>query len=304
MSSTDQDSKAKHVPVLLNESLKCLQLSKGDVFLDGTLGSAGHSAAVAQQWGRTIEIIGLDQDAEALKRSERVLSSLEANYRLKQTNFRRLDEVASELGILSVDAILLDIGFSSDQLENSGKGFSFLHDEPLDMRMSGQGVTAAQILNTFDEDTLELILRGFGEERYSRRIAKAIVEKRQSQPLETTSQFVHLIEEAVPIFYRKGRIHPATRSFQAVRIATNDELAALEEGLEKGFNLLKSGGRFVIISFHSLEDRIVKNLFRQLVRDEKAEFLTKAGKPLTAQKEETEKNPRARSAKLRAIKKL
>ncbi|MEX0919447.1 MAG: 16S rRNA (cytosine(1402)-N(4))-methyltransferase RsmH [Parcubacteria group bacterium] len=290
-----------HKSVLLQESVDALDLKEGEVYLDGTLGSGGHTAEVVRRFGSRVRVIGLDQDREALERSEKVLRNLLEDIYLKQANFKDLDKILEELKIDSVDAILLDLGFSSDQIEESGRGFSFQKDEPLDMRMSEEGFTAATILNSWDEDAIELILRGFGEEEHSKKIARAIVERRELKPFETTFDLVQTILEAKPKrFYSKT--HPATKTFQALRITVNEELRNLEIGLEKGFQALKSGGRFSIISFHSLEDRIVKNFFRNLVQEESAKAITK--KPLTASEEEVRDNPRSRSAKLRVIEKL
>ncbi|MFH1472988.1 MAG: 16S rRNA (cytosine(1402)-N(4))-methyltransferase RsmH [bacterium] len=298
-----------HVPVLLQESVDNLQLESGETFLDGTIGGGGHSSLVAKTFGEKVKIIGLDRDQRAIERSGERLEKLTKNFCLVNESFRNLDKVLEGLGISSVDAILLDLGLSSDQLEETGKGFSFQRDEPLDMRMSEEGITAADILNTFSEDVLELILRGFGEERYSRRIAHEIVERRTSKPFKTTFDLIEVVMSATPASYHRGRIHPATRTFQAIRIAVNEELNALEEGLEKAFEFLRPGGRIAVISFHSLEDRIVKNFFKNLALEEKIRLVTnpskglRAGKPITPSEEEVSRNPRSRSAKLRVIEK-
>lgn len=295
-----------HKPVLLHESVDGLSLEKGKTFLDGTLGSAGHSGLVAEKFRNSVTIIGLDRDEDALKRSEEKLRTLGAKFFLRKESFRNLDKVLEELGIQSVDAILLDLGISSNQFEESGRGFSFQKNEPLLMTMneapSEDDLTAEKILNTFPEETLELIIRGFGEEKYSRRIARAIVERREAAPFKTTSDLVEAIQRAVPQNYEQGRINPATRTFQALRIAVNEELPALEEGLEKGFQALNHKGRLGVISFHSLEDRIVKNFFRDLSKEGKVTLINK--KPLTPSKEELKANPRSRSAKLRIIEKI
>ena len=295
-----------HKPVLLHEAVEALGLSEGKVFLDGTLGSGGHSAEVATLYGEKVTIIGLDRDQDALRRSGEKLRNLHAKHFLKLKSFREMDEALEEVGVSSVDAILLDLGISSNQIEESGRGFTFQKDEPLLMTMKEnpgeEDLTARKILNTFSEETLELIIRGFGEEKYSRKIARAIVERREEKPFETTSDLVETIMGAVPAFYERGRINPATRTFQALRIATNEELTALEEGLAKGFEALSPGGRFAVISFHSLEDRIVKNFFRDKAREGKAKLINK--KPITASEEEIRSNPRSRSAKLRIIEKM
>ncbi|MHB0978038.1 MAG: 16S rRNA (cytosine(1402)-N(4))-methyltransferase RsmH [Minisyncoccota bacterium] len=294
----------KHVPVLLKESVEALNLHEGQIFVDGTLGSGGHSAEVLRRFGDAVEIIGLDRDKEAIVRTGEILNA--PNVFLRNESFRNIDRVLSGLGISKVDAILLDLGISSNQIEESGRGFSFLKDEPLLMTMESvpgeNSLTAKVILNTWDEGALELILRGFGEEKFSRRIAREIVARREVKPFETTFELVEAIKSATPSAYHRGRIHPATKTFQALRIAVNEELTALGEGLEKGFELLNSKGRLVIISFHSLEDRIVKNFFRDMTKVGRGKALNK--KPIQATDEEMGENPRSRSAKLRVIEKI
>lgn len=293
---------SRHIPVLLHEVLESLNLRDGDIFVDGTLGGAGHSAAIAEALGEGIEIIGIDRDAEALKRSEERLLPLTSNFYLRQASFRNIDRVLGDLGVTEANAILLDLGISSDQLDDSGRGFSFQRNEPLDMRMSSDGISAAEVLNNWSEETLEMILRGFGEERYAKRIANEIAARRLNKPFETTHELVEAVRAATPANYHRGRIHPATRTFQAIRIAVNEELNVLEEGLAKAFDALASGGRLAVISFHSLEDRIVKNFFRNKVKEGGAKLVTK--KPLTASESEVEANPRSRSAKLRVLEKI
>ena len=265
-----------HKPVLLHESISALDLESGEIFLDATYGAGGHSGEVKKRFP-TVEVIAIDQDPK--------VGAIRAN-------FRDLDRVVSG----KVDAILFDLGISTDQLEDLGRGFSFLRDEPLDMRMSREGITAADILNSWDEEAIELILRGFGEERGSRKIAHEIVARREKNPFVTTFDLVKVLGP------RRGKIHPATKTFQALRIAVNEELTALEIGLEKGFEALKAGGRFVVISFHSLEDRIVKNFFKDRVKEGTAKRINK--KPIVPSDEEREANPRSRSAKLRVLEKL
>lgn len=252
-----------------------MELKEGEVFVDATYGAGGHTREVLRRFPK-VRVISIDQDPQA---GAEITG-----------NFRDLDKL---LKGINPDAILFDLGFSSDQL--TGKGLSFLRDEPLDMRLSGKGITAAEILNSWDEHAIELILRGFGEERRSRQIAKAIVERREVKPFKTTFDLVEVAGR------RKGKIHPATKTFQALRIATNEELTALEEGLEKGWKILKPGGRFAVISFHSLEDRIVKKFFRERDSIDAGHQLNK--KPIMPTPEEIKENPRSRSAKLRIIKK-
>jgi 16S rRNA (cytosine1402-N4)-methyltransferase len=296
----------KHVPVLLHEIIDGLNLKDGDIFLDGTLGSAGHTLAVAERFGDSVEIIGIDRDEEALKRSEEGLRTFNHSAYLKLSSFRNLDDVLRDLGIKEVNAILLDLGISSEQIDDSGRGFTFKKDEPLSMSMERdpKGVTAKEILNHWNEETLEIILRGFGEEKFSRRIAKAIVERREIKPFETTFDLLEAVDAALPASLKNRgyqKINPATKTFQALRIAVNEELASLEEGLSKAFNSLGDKGRLAVISFHSLEDRIVKNFMRDLSKSGQAKLITK--KPITPSDEEVDMNPRSRSAKLRIIEK-
>ncbi len=270
-----------HKPVLLHESIEALGLKPGQIFVDATYGGGGHSKEVKRRFPM-VEVIAIDQNPEA---------------DVIRANFRDLDKVVTR----KVDAILFDLGISTDQLEDSGRGFSYLRDEPLDMRMSGEGITAANILNSWDESALELILRGFGEEKFSEKIAKAIVERRNIRPFQTTFDLVQVVLAVKPK-NRKHKKHPATQTFQALRIAVNEELTSLEMGLEKGFKILAPNGRLAIISFHSLEDRIVKNFFRDKIREKLAGAITK--KPIIPDIEEIKENPRSRSAKLRVIEKI
>lgn len=290
-----------HTPVLLQEVIELLSLSPGKVFLDGTLGSGGHSTEVFKRFKDSVTLLGIDQDPDAVERSTENLRSLGADPQTKVENFRNIPSALKELGHDKVDAILLDLGYSSDQMDLSGRGFSFQREEPLDMRMGKSGLTAKDILNTWEEDTLELIIRGFGEESFSKRIAREIVLRRENHPFATTTDLLEAVRAAIPASKQSRRINPATKTFQALRIAVNEELTALEEGLEKGFESLNEGGRLAVISFHSLEDRIVKNFFKDLAKEGKGILINK--KPITASGEEIMENPRSRSAKLRVIKK-
>ncbi len=265
-----------HKPVLLHESIDALDLKSGEIFVDATYGGGGHSREVRRRFP-TVEVIAFDQDPEVDATT---------------ANFRDFDKVVTK----KVDAVLFDLGISRDQLENSNRGFSFLQDQPLDMRMSKEGIRAADILNSWDEHAIELVLRGFGEEKSSRKIAREIVERRKVKPFRTTFDLVEVVGK------RRGKIHPATKTFQALRIAVNEELTALEAGLKKAFKALGSNGRFAVISFHSLEDRIVKNFFRDRIKDKSARPITR--KPITPSQEEIGANPRSRSAKLRVVEKI
>lgn len=289
-----------HTSVLLHQSIDGLSIVPGDIFVDGTLGSGGHSALVASKFGEKVNIIGIDRDRDAIERSRMTLSKLSKNITLIQDNFRNIDTVLRKIGINRVNKILLDVGLSSDQLETSGRGFTFQKDEPLLMTFEKESPVNAEVaINEWSEESLGQILKGFGEERYAKKIAKAIAEYRKTKRIKTTAELVSIIQNATPKSYHHGRIHPATKTFQALRIAVNDELNSLTEGLKRGFEILESGGRIAVISFHSLEDRIVKQFFNEIKKTGKGTLAFK--KPITPTEEEIKNNPRARSAKLRII---
>jgi 16S rRNA (cytosine1402-N4)-methyltransferase len=289
-----------HEPVLLQETIDGLDLKPGDIFVDGTLGRAGHSLAA---WKREpgIKLIGLDRDEQALEESKAKLETAGAKADLIQGNFRDMDKLLAKAGIESADKILLDIGVSSPHLDSSGRGFSFRKEEPLVMTMertvADTAFTARDIVNSWKEEDIANVIYAYGEERYSRRIAKAIVEAREENPIETTTDLVAIIEGAVPGSYRKGKIHPATRTFQALRIAVNDELGALKQGLAAALSVLAPGGRLAVISFHSLEDRIAKQAMKDWEKAGQGKQATK--KPIVPSEEEMDRNPRSRSSKLR-----
>ena len=295
-----------HIPVLLDESIVGLSIKKGDVIVDGTLGGGGHTFEIVKRFGKDIKIIGLDLDIDAKTRAEKILGSTPSDFIFVNSGFQDIDKVLEDLEIKKVDKILLDLGISSFQLEIAGRGFSFLKDEPLLMTMkkepSDTDLTARDIVNTWDEEILADIIYGFGEEKYSRKIAKMIVESRKEKEIETTFDLVKIIDEAVGKNYRGMKIHPSTRTFQALRIATNSELSNLEQVIEKGFEHLSVGGRMAIISFHSLEDRMVKQAFVKLKEKGVANVLTK--KPIIPSEDEIKINPRSRSSKLRLIEKI
>ncbi|MAF59606.1 MAG: 16S rRNA (cytosine(1402)-N(4))-methyltransferase RsmH [Candidatus Pacebacteria bacterium] len=294
-----------HQSVLLQEVVDGLDVKSHDVVVDGTLGSAGHASELAKKLSNEGFLIGIDQDIDALKRGKENLESCEAKVELIKGNFRDVDTLLKEIGIDEVNKILLDLGMSSNQIEESGRGFSFKKEEPLLMTLRDdvdeETLTARRIVNEWREDQIETVLRGYGEEKHSRKIAKAIVERREVSPIETTTELVKVIEDSVPKFYKWKRIHPATKTFQALRIAVNDEIDALSEGLERAYRLLKPNGRIAVISFHSTEDRIVKRFFREVKERDGGVILTK--KPIVPSEDEIEKNPRARSAKLRIFEK-
>ena len=319
-----------HKSVFLQESINGLNIQPGDIYLDGTLGSGGHAEAAIKAAHGKVTVIGLDQDEDALTRaagrlglSPQTLARHDGQTTifLRQANYRDLDRVLAELKIPKINRIMLDIGLSSDQFETSHRGFSFKDNEPLLMTFGKNPqeklgtLTAKEIVNEWDEENIADVIYGYGEEKYARRIAKGIVAARAVNPIRSTQELVEIIKASTPFLYHRGRIHPATRTFQALRIAVNDELNALKDGLKKGFDALAPGGRMAVISFHSLEDRIVKHFYKELAegtddeRDErgkkapaKAILITK--KPITPTDAEISENPRSRSAKLRIIEKI
>jgi 16S rRNA (cytosine1402-N4)-methyltransferase len=295
-----------HKTVLLKETIEGLDLKDNSAVVDATFGGGGHSLEICKRFsqeGKSVKIIALDQDKGAFKKAESKFEGLKCNIKFVNANFRNLREVLDKENAGSVDGIIMDLGLSSDQLQNSGRGFSFLIDEPLIMTMKEnplpEDVTAHDAVNSWEEGNLADIIYGFGEERFARRIAKSIVEARKEKEIKTTFDLVKIIERAVPGAYRRGRIHCATKTFQALRIAVNDELGSLEKGLNAGFEALKPGGRMGVISFHSLEDRIVKKFFKEKAKEGVAILMNK--KPILAGEEELRSNPRSRSAKLRIL---
>lgn len=295
-----------HIPVLLQETLEGLALQTGDRVLEGTVGLGGHSEEICKAIGKEGVYIGTDLDEHALASAKERLAPYECKKIFVLANFRNLDRVLDEAEIPFVDKMFFDIGLSNLQLEEPGRGFSFKRDEPLRMTFRvnprEDDLTAREIVNEWGADTLTDIFTGYGEERFAWRIAQAIVTARAIKPIETTGELAEIVKNAVPVFARFGKIHPATKVFQAIRIATNDELNALRDGLTKGFARLAPGGRMAVISFHSLEDRMVKNFFRICADEEKGSLVTK--KPIAPNDEELERNPKSRSAKLRIIEKL
>ncbi|WKZ26598.1 MAG: 16S rRNA (cytosine(1402)-N(4))-methyltransferase RsmH [Candidatus Paceibacterota bacterium] len=294
-----------HVPVLLKETIDCLGFTDKDkIFLDATVGAGGHSLEICKRFP-WLQIIAIDADEEALSLAEENLKIGGCQFEVKIENFRNLAKTMDELGIQKVDKILFDIGMSSMHIDISGRGFSFQKDEPLLMTMKKElegSLTAYEIVNSWPKDEIEKILRDYGEESFARKIAEQIVKERKKGPIKTTLDLVKVIEDATPKFYRHKRIHPATKTFQAIRIAVNDELESLKEGIGQAFERLRVGGRLAVISFHSLEDRIVKKNFKELEKNGKGKLITK--KPLTASFEEIKINSRSRSAKLRVIEKI
>ena len=288
-----------HKPVLLNEVVSSLRVKSGEIFLDCTMGNGGHMLAVAQAAGGQITAIGIDENEGALARAQSALARVGTPAKLWNGNFRNLDKALAENGADSANAILFDLGVSTEELLESGRGFSFAKDEPLLMTfrkdVSGGCVTAREVVNRWSEENLMAIIAGFGDERYAKRIARAIATARERAPIETSRALADIVASVVP---RKGKTHPATKTFQAIRMAVNDELPALSEGLQKALAALRAGGRIAVISFHSGEDRIVKRFFKEA---EKNGIGTTSKKPTIPSSEEVLANPRSRSAKLRVF---
>ena len=301
-----------HQPVLYHEIILALQPRNKGLYVDGTLGAGGHARGILEACAPDGRLLGLDVDPQALALARKTLAPYGERTRLTQASYDSLTERLREVGWEEIDGILLDLGLSSMQLDTPERGFSFQHDAPLDMRFDpASPITAANLVNTLPGDELADLIYGYGEERASRRIAQAIV---RARPLQTTRQLAAVIESVLP---RRGRIHPATQTFQALRIAVNQELDRVETFLPQAVAALKSGGRLAIISFHSLEDRIVKEYFRRESRDcicpprqpvctcgHKATLKEISRKPITPGEAEIAANPRARSAKLRVVEKL
>lgn len=287
-----------HIPVLLQEVIDGLAPKQGETILDATVGGGGHSEALCRAIGGIGRIVCLDADRDAIDRSRERLKFCGCEFLFYETNFRNLDTALASFGIEKVQRILFDLGFSSSQLEESGRGFSFQKDEPLSMSFSQTvgDLTAEKIVNEWNEENISTILASYGEERQAKKIARAIVLARAQKPLQTTKELREVIESVVP---RRGKIHPATKTFQALRVAVNDEFQALTEALPKAFERLANGGRMAVISFQSIEDRVVKRLFKQKAETHECLICTK--KPLIADEKEQAENPRSRSAKLRII---
>ncbi len=295
-----------HISVLFTESIDALALRPGMTIVDGTFGAGGHSKAIAERIGKEGRLISFDADAGVFS-AERV-QELECLTQFTKvvSNFRNASEVLKHLEVGAIDGALFDLGLSSTQLEESGRGFSFLRDEPLAMTFQEEtvegDVTAQTVVNEWSAETLETILKGFGEERFARAIARGIVEARTVSPITRTGELVEIIRAHTPGWYHRGRTHLATRTFQAIRMAVNDELGSIEVGVRAAGEFLRPGGRLAVISFHSIEDRTVKQLFLEMVAT--GEFVKVTKKPIVPSEAELKVNPRSRSAKLRIIEKL
>ena len=306
-----------HISVLLEECLEGLAIKPDGIYLDGTLGGAGHSSQIAKRL-TTGRLIGIDRDPVALEAAGQRLAPYRDRVTLVHSNFCEMAQAVKDLDLDGIDGILLDLGVSSPQLDDAQRGFSYMADAPLDMRMNAQdSLTAYTMVNTWSQDELKRILFDYGEERYASRIAAAICRRREERPISTTLELADIIRSAMPPQALREKQHPAKRSFQAIRIAVNDELGSVEKAMREAIPLLNPGGRLAVITFHSLEDRIVKNAmadaakgctcppsFPVCVCGKKPQVKLISRKPITASEEELEANPRSRSAKLRICEKL
>ncbi|SIT00110.1 16S rRNA (cytosine(1402)-N(4))-methyltransferase RsmH [Alicyclobacillus vulcanalis] len=307
-----------HESVLLEEAVEALLPRPGGVYVDATLGGGGHTERILERSAPDGAVIAFDQDATAIAHAGPLKRRYGSRLTLVHANFAEMEERLHSLGAGPVDGVLFDLGVSSPQFDVPERGFSYWHEGPLDMRMDqDRPTTAREVVNTWDEDALRRILWEYGEERFAAAIARAIVRARSHKPIETTTELAEIVKEAIPAPARRSGPHPARRTFQALRIAVNDELGALERGLEAAFRVLKPGGRLSVITFHSLEDRVVKRRFQdwaqgctcppefpvcQCGRTPQGRMVPR--KPVTPSDEELKRNPRARSAKLRAFEKL
>lgn len=306
-----------HKSVLLKETIEGLNVREGKIYLDGTLGGAGHSYEILKKLHGSGLLIGIDQDQEALKAARERLSEFK-NVEYFNLNYIDFEKALDELGIEKIDGVLLDIGVSSYQFDNPERGFSYRFDAPLDMRMDKSlEISAKDIVNTYSEDDITEIIREYGEEKWASRISKFIVQERENKKIDTTFELVEIIKNAIPAGARRNGPHPAKRTFQALRIEVNKELDVLKNSIDKFVHRLNPGGRIAIITFHSLEDRIVKNSFKYLEKDcicpptspictcnKKREIKIITRKPITASEEELKENNRSHSAKLRIAEKL
>ncbi len=308
----------KHVSVLFEETIDSLNIRPDGIYVDGTLGGGGHSAGICERLGENGVLIGIDRDNAAIKAASERLKEYKCKKVFFQCNYSQVKSVLAEAGIDKIDGAVLDLGVSSFQLDNGERGFSYMQEAPLDMRMNPDDTfTAYDVVNTYSEKELARIIKGYGEERWASRIASFAVKARKEHPIETTTELVDVIKAAIPASARRTGPHPAKRTFQAIRIEVNDELGQLKKAVDEFCDVLAPGGRLSIITFHSLEDRIVKETFARranpctcppefpvCVCGKVADIRKVGGKPITASAEELEENPRSRSAKLRVAEKI
>jgi 16S rRNA (cytosine1402-N4)-methyltransferase len=292
-----------HIPVMCGEVIDYLNLAAGKTIVDATLGMGGHSLKILERILPGGKLIGIDRDEDAIKIARERLSSYSASCEFVYGNFTDIDKILSGAGVSKADGIVFDLGVSSRQLEDPARGFSFQSEGPLDMRLDRNGyISAYDLVNNLNEDELSELLWNFGQERWHNRIARYLVKEREKHPISTTRELSEAVSRAIPYRYRHYRIHPATRTFQAVRIAVNRELESLGIAIRKAVELLEKNGRICVISFHSLEDRIVKFSFRDFAAQGKLKIITP--KPLVPTEEEARGNPRSRSAKFRVAERL
>ncbi|MGF6375299.1 16S rRNA (cytosine1402-N4)-methyltransferase [Clostridiales Family XIII bacterium PM5-7] len=308
----------KHTSVLLAQCIDNLNIKPDGIYVDGTLGGGGHSAAICEKLSENGTLIGIDRDTDALDAATERLKSYSCKKLFAQSNYAEIKSVLRELSIEKIDGALLDLGVSSFQLDNHQRGFSYMQDAPLDMRMSqDDGFTAYEVVNQYDQKELTRIISKYGEEKWASRIASFVVTARKTKPIETTFELVDIIKAAIPAKARRDGPHPAKRTFQAIRIEVNDELGQLEKAIDEFCDVLATNGRLCVISFHSLEDRIVKEKiskranpctcpkeFPVCICGKVADIKKVSGKPILPTAEELEENPRARSAKLRVCEKI
>lgn len=307
----------KHISVLLNECIEGLNIKEDGIYVDGTLGGAGHSSEIIKNLCERGRLIGIDQDKDALKAAKEKLKDYN-NVTFVHSNFYNIENILHDLNIAGVDGILMDLGVSSYQLDNGERGFSYMQDAPLDMRMNRENsLSAYEVINSYSEEDLFRIIKDYGEEKFAKRIANFIINKRKGKNIESTLELVDVIRAAIPAKARREGPHPAKRTFQAIRIEVNKELEIIEKTIRDGVERLNVGGRMAIITFHSLEDRIVKTVYKNLanpctcpssfpvcVCNKKPIVKIITRKPIEASKEELDYNPRSRSAKLRIIEKI
>ena len=305
----------KHIPIMLNQVIEGLDIKPNGIYVDGTLGGGGHSYEIAKRLVNDGKLIGIDQDEAAIKAAGARLSEFSDRVTIVRSNYAQMVSVLQSLGIEQVDGILLDLGVSSHQLDNAERGFSYMEDAPLDMRMDRrQEKTARDIVNYYSQAELTRIIREYGEDKFAAKIAAKIIASRENKPIETTGELAEIIKSAIPMKYRLTGGHPAKRTFQAIRIELNRELGVLEESIEGMLDILSDGGRMAVITFHSLEDRIVKTAFRKAespctcpsdfpicVCGKKSKGFVVSRKPVVPSDEEMERNPRAKSSKLRVF---
>lgn len=307
-----------HKPVLLEETLEGLKINSTGIYVDGTLGGGGHAYGICQQLGKEGWFVGIDRDKAAINAGSDKLKAFDCRKSFVQSNYAEIKEALDSLGISKIHGALLDLGVSSFQLDNAERGFSYMQEAPLDMRMCEEDeLTAYSVVNQYAKSDLIRIIKEYGEERWASRIAEFIVDARRESPIETTHDLVSIIKKAIPAAARRDGPHPAKRTFQAIRIEVNDELGVLEQAIEDFLDVLEPGGRMAVITFHSLEDRIVKEVFQRRLDPcvcpkefpvctcgKTADIKKITKKPIISNEDELEENPRARSAKLRVVEKL